>query len=283
MFNKRTFSVLDGSDFWDTTTDASEHYTFGLKLNELRNARSHIERPSRHSVNQLKNQIKFILNFDLRAKNESIDKYISESFNIYNPDPVYVFVLPGANRTTAFRRSNFSDVSYPNTTSLQALQKFLNSAQFAHLFPSPDDRFSKQLALNERFFAKYQQFMESKSENDLHEAESLKIIQENVRTEKNFYKFMDKLNDEHSGEDGSVDDQSERTVLIKPRPKPTDYSTLIRNIHAKDHVGNFELNNDHIQTKVVWPSNENPSWDDFGLHGWVGKMNEQPENPHEYG
>lgn len=217
----------------------------------------------------------------LHAKNDSIDKYIVESFNIYNPDPVYVFVLPDAsNRTLVFRRSNFTDISFPNTTSMQAVQNLLKSSKFAHLFPNDDERISKQMALDQRFFAKYKEFMSS--ENDLHEAESLKIIEENVRTEKNFFKFMDKLNEDIDSDGISIEDSTERVAAFL-KHQSTDYPALIRHIHAKDSIGNYELVKDNKHERVSWPASEKLSWDDFGLPGWVGKINEHHDNPDENG
>lgn len=266
-------------DFGDITTARGVYYTFGLKLNNSKSVRNHADRPNRHSINQLKNQIKFILN--LQTKNESIDKYIIESFNVYNPDPLYVFVLPdGFNRTLAFRRSNFSDISFPNTTSLQTIQTVLKSSKYAHLFPSPEEMAAKQLALGDKFRTKYNQFMSS--EKDLNEEESfMNIVEENVRTEKNFFKFMDKLNDQVESDEASVEDSGEQTPLDS-KHAPSDYQALIRHIHAKDHVGNLELAKDQ-ESKVIWPANEKLSWDDFGLHGWIGKIHEEHENPEENG
>lgn len=266
-------------DFGDITTARGVYYTFGLKLNNAKSVRNHADQLNRRSINLLKNQIKFILN--LQTKNESIDKYIIESFNIYNPDPLYIFVLPdGFNRTVAFRRSNFTDISFPNTTSLQTIQTVLKSSKYAHLFPSPEEMAAKQLALSDKFQTKYNQFMAS--EKDLNEEESfMNIVEENVRTEKNFFKFMDKLNDQVDSDEESIENSGEQTPLDS-KHAPSDYQALIRHIHSKDHVGNLKLVNDQ-ESKVIWPKNEKLSWDDFGLHGWIGKINDEHENPEENG
>lgn len=228
-----------------------------------------------------------MLNFDLKTANDTIDKYIIESFNIHNPDPMYVFVLPDAsNQTLVFRRSNFSDISFPNTTTQQKLQNLLKSSKFSHLFPNHDERQSKQLALDQRFFTKYKQFMSS--ENDLHEAESIRIIEENVRTEKTFFKFMNKLNgggiDVH-GTSIEENDKHNRPNTI--HQQPTDYPALIRNIHAKakNNIGDYALAKDNVHGPIVsWSTTQKPiSWADFGLHGWVGKINEHHDNPDENG
>lgn len=224
---------------------------------------------------------------NLHTANDTIDKYIIDSFNVRNPDPMYVFVLPDAsNKTLVFRRSNFSDISFPNTTKLQNLQNFLKSSKFAHLFSNHDERMSKQLALDQRFFTKYKQFMSS--ENDLHEAESLRVIEENVRTEKNFFKFMNKLNDgiDIDQEGSSIDESDEHNRPESVEQQPTDYPALIRHIHARKNIGNYALAKDNIHGPIVpWPTTQKSivSWDDFGLHGWFGKIHEYNDNPDENG
>lgn len=190
---------------------------------------------------------------------------------------MYVFVLPDAsNQTLVFRRSNFSDISFPNTSTQRILQNFLKSPKFSHLFPSHDDMRSKQLSLDHRFFTKYKQFMSIDS--DLHEAESLKIIEENVRTEKNFFKYMDKLN----GGSGASIPQSEAYTTAQQQ-QSTDYPALIRQIHAKKNIANYALAKD-LHGPIPWSTTKKSiSWDDFGLHGWVGNINEHHDNPNENG
>lgn len=275
------FFMSDGQSFGDVATTARGYS--GLKVNNLKNLHTVTDRPKWRSINQLKNQIKFILNLN-KSKNESIDRYIVETFNVFNPDPVYVFVLPdSSNSTLVFHRSNFSDISFPNTTSLQEIQKILRSSKYAHLFPSPDERSSKDQALGESFFVKYKQFISS--ENDFLEEKTLKIVEENSRTEKNFFKFMDKLNEDTNSEEIPIEDSDERT-LLDSKQKQTNYPAYIKNIHSKDHIGNYDLV-DKNDRKVIWPTNEksaeNLSWDDFGLQGWVGKINYQHDNPKENG
>lgn len=245
----------------DITTPRSVHYTFGSKINRQVHSKN---------VYNLKNQIKFVLNFGIQSKNDTVEKYIEETFNVHNPDPEYVFILPGTTNTTlVFHRSNFTDISFPNTTSIQVMYNLLKNSKLSH------ERISKQFA-DERFFAKYKEFMSS--ENDLHEAESLKVIQENVRTEKNFLKFMEKINEDTDSI--TIEANSKPDALFKQHT--TDYPTLIRNIHAKDHIGNYELSKDSKYEKLSWPP-ENISWDDFGLTGWIGSINKHHENPDENG
>lgn len=277
--------MADGPFFEDSTNTAHVGFNaFGFKSNNSKGLHSYIDRTKRSSITRLKQQINFVLNLNSYAQNESIDRYITEHFEVSNPDPVYVFVLPeNANQTLVFHRSNFSDISFPNTTSLQKMHNFLRRSEFAHLHSSQTERSSKDSSIDESFIRKYHQFMSS--ENDLYEAESLKIVEENVRTEKNFFQFMDQINREMSNEEISVEDSSERS-LKQPNQKESDFSPLVDHVHSTDHIGKFALYNQN-RRKTEWHGNKGSSaklsWEDFGLEGWVGKLNEQHDNPKENG
>lgn len=217
-----------------------------------------------------------------------MDDFIVKSFNIYDPDPVYVFVLPGndANQTLVFRRSDFSEITFPNMTSLQRLQKLLKNSQIAFSPTNDDDQQSrKQLFPNQqKFLAKYKHFL-SDNAYDSDEAESLKVIEENVRTEKNFFKFMDKLNDGFVGDEVNRFDDIENDHELESRSHKyrttTDYRALIRTLHSREHIGSYELANKH--TRITRPLSDKITWDDFGLNGWVGNINMEHRNPDENG
>lgn len=224
-----------------------------------------------------------MLNID--EGNESIDDYIFRTFNIFNPDPVYVFLLPdNLNRTIILRRSNFSEITFPNMTALQALQKILKTSKFRQFLDNDNNRKPKDLLTDDRqFIAKYQQFISDESE--LYEAESLKVIEENIRTERNFFKFMDRLND---GDSDSVVIEAEKPPRepirnVKRKKRPTDYQSLIKDIHAKDHIGNYELTTDQQREAILRPHSTKVTWEDFGLPGWTGNINMRHENPDENG
>lgn len=265
----------DFNDFGNITTRGL-YLTFG-KTKSLQPIRNNSKRNhNRHAVTQLKDHIKFVLNID--DTNDSADDYILQTFNIFNPDPIYIFSLPDKfNHTLVLRRSNFSEISFPNMTALQTLQKILKTSKFRQFLENDNNRKPKQ---DRQFLAKYQRFISD--ESDLHEAENLKIIEENIRTERNFFKFMDKLN-EDDNDDSVVIEADHRNHHIKKKPISQDYQSLIKNIHSKDNIGNYDLTTDDDALKHLRPTKRTITWEDFGLHGWTGHINMQHGNPEENG
>lgn len=286
--------VTDLNDFGNTTTRSERSHSFGSRVanNLPRNNTKRIH-PNWHVVNQWKDHIKHVLNID--KGNDSIDDYIFATFNIYNPDPMYVFSLPdNLNHTVVLRRSNFTEITFPNTTALQSIQKILRSSKFKPLLETDHRKPKDLLTQDQHFFAKYQQFISD--ENDLYEAESRKAVEENIRTERNFLKFMDRLNEDDSDSvviEANEDDS--RTRIQQTLPKPLDYQSLIKNLHSKNHIGSYHLAVDeqrqpqpqqqqqHQQAKIVRPNKNKVTWEDFGLHGWTGNINMHHQNPEENG
>lgn len=286
------------NDFGNTTSKSEQSGSFGSRIvNNLRGNNTKRSYSNWHVVNKWKDHIKHVLNID--EENNSIDDYIFETFNIYNPDPMYVFLLPdNLNHTVVLRRSNFTEISFPNMTALQSIQKLLRSSKFKPLLET-DHRKPKDLFTDDRhFFAKYQQFISD--DGDLYEAESHKVVEENIRTERNFFKFMDRVNKDNSESDSVVIEANKddsRTRIQHTIPKPLDYPSLIKNLHSKNKIGNYQLEIDEHrqqqqqqqqlrpqqQAKIVRPNKNKVTWEDFGLHGWTGHINLHHQNPEENG
>lgn len=278
-------SISDLNNFGNSTTRSERSGAFGSRIvNNLRGNDTKRSYSNWHMVNQWKDHIKHILNID--EENDSIDDYIFETFNIYNPDPMYVFLLPdNLNHTIILRRSNFTEITFPNMTALQSIQKILRSSKFKPLLEM-DRRKPKDLPTDDRrFLAKYQQFISDGS--DLYEAESHKVVEENIRTERNFLKFMDRLNEDDSDFDSMVIEANEG--IQQTIPKPLDYPSLIKNLHSKNHFGNYQLGIDdeqrqqQQQSKIVRSKKHKVTWEDFGLQGWTGNINMHHQNPEENG
>lgn len=218
----------------------------------------------------LKNHIKRVLNFE--ENNETLDRYITNSFNLYNPDPLYVFVLPGeTNQTLVFRRSNFSEAIFPNVTTLQMLRKLSSASKLYANQNLYDKKNGKRWKNEEIPNVKFEQF--KKSNYDLDEAASLKIIEENVRTERNFYKFMEDLNSENQIEDSK---RSEKPTRPKESRSFNEYELLLHEIHTTGSEGN---DNQLLLTGEFLPSHklkrkrtQHVSWEDMGLDGWSGSL-----------
>lgn len=136
--------------------------------------------------------IKKVLNLEL--ENKTLDEYVAQSFNIYNEDPLYVFILPEdvQNKTIILRKSNFAEATFPNVTTLRKLRKIAMRTRFIQNETLRDKQDEKLWKIDDYFKEKYEKF--KLNAYDLGEAENLNIIEENVRTERSFMKFMDEMN-----------------------------------------------------------------------------------------
>lgn len=192
----------------------------------------------------MKLHIKKILNLENHI-NSTIDEYISTVFNIHNPNPSYVFRLPGSriNKTVVYRRSDFREAIFPNVTNIN---KFNQS--FDHLEVSASNqqslRFQKDDISEELKFEKYY-FEKARSLEDSDYDENLrKVVEENVRTEKTFISFIDDLNKD-------LDDEEFRSNQLKLQSSQKTQKT---------------------QNKETTKFKDSDDWDAFGLAGWSGTM-----------
>lgn len=223
----------------------------------------------RYAINRLRHHIEDVLNLD--DDDDSTD--LMEDLNIRNPNPIYIFNIPGeqSNRTVAYRRSDFASTTFPNTTLLQHFHKMLRESSFKPYVDAIDDQeMTKQIHVsNRRFLANYKDFLADRSD----ELGSLGAIQENVRTEKNFFKFMDEINR-----------NNERFEKQLPIIATTDYRSLIKELHSTDHIGNFALaaSDKHLEQRAKLSDAKDPvTWEDLGLDGWSGNIHMKHEHPLE--
>lgn len=188
-----------------------------------------------------------------------MDLLIKNSFNIDNPNPMYIFVLPGEkNKTLVLTRNSFDPAIYPN---ISTGQRFIKD----------DHHANKLLQMLDSGTLK-DKSKETEADNlifnikDLDEAESMRIVAENVRTERNFIEFMERLN--KNGHGSSSDDIS-RTVnkeyadLVSPKLKykfEIDYSGDALRPTTQSLRGT-------VKTTEL-------GWKDLGLDGWIGGLRE---------
>lgn len=247
------------------------------------------QRSSHDVFGELINHIKKVLNLDM--KSNAMDEHFVNSFNIYNPDPMYVFVLPGdeSNITLVFHRSNFSETSFPNTTSLLKLHSILKNSKLGQYIQFERHRAPKLLVNDFRFFERYKELM---NDADLDDAASLRVVEENVRTERNFFKFMDNLNKQSDVQHNDVTTQSyvnsdtfglrlshsskqngqqykENQLKQKGR---SEYQSLLKNIHSHSHLGNYQLGNsaqhyENFEKEKFSTNSQGVTWEDLGLPG----------------
>ena len=216
---------------------------------------------------------------------------ILRSFNLNNPDPVYVFVLPDGqnqhNKTVVFRKSNFNEAVFPNVTSLQRQLTKSNISKLITLIENIDK--IAPILLN-TFNVNNKQHLKNKKQHsynnhatkgDLDEAESLRIVDENVRTERNFLRFMQELNGE-----------ADTNYVNNYYQWPNGVST-IQNYDEYDNLASTDINirngphyrpSSQIDYTLAFDYTTTPrpqstttvavNWKDLGLDGWTGGIKE---------
>lgn len=233
------------------------------------NIPAHQHTTESYDLNTIETQIKQFLN--VHPSNKSMDNLIRDVFNIENPNPMYIFVLPGEkNRTLVLTRNSFDQAVYPNISTGQRFVKDDHHAnRLLQLFDSGaiKDKTKETDAENLIFDFK-----------DLDEAESMRIVAENVRTERNFIEFMERLN-----KNGHVDSN---VVQEKPPPQiHVDVSKAV-NKEYEDLVSpklkyKFEIDYSgdslrHTTQNAV--KTTELDWKDLGLDGWIGGLREPGKN-----
>lgn len=195
----------------------------------------------------MKVHIKKVLNMHL--ENSTLDKYVSSIFNLNNVNPQYVFRLPDKkNRTLVFRKSDFTAAVFPNITNVN---KFKKSSESLQTQPSMKHHVKVR---NEELLdeLKHERFIFENNLNNNYEDndDSMKqIVDENVRTEKDFIKLMNELNQDLNDED--LRDEFHQLISSQEKlvdKKPFDDSS-------------------RPSTK-----SEDDEWEELGLSGWSGHV-----------
>lgn len=261
-------------------TSATAEVANTMTARRLQSSRSLLRQTvSRNSiVNVLKNHIKEVLNIELTDR--QADQYIVNSFRVDNPDPMYVFVLPDdrRNETVYFRRTDFTEAVFPNVSTLQKIRKMMVDSK---LMPEIGKGRRESRVVDEKFMRNFERFKSNSTEFD--EAEHMKVVEENVRTEKNFFKFMDELNSlEVAPSSANV------SLAIGERSIPHfehqvgDYKELLKHVHSHAHLSDWKLGGSHWDTRTTKrPSPPKKlSWEDLGLHGWRGEIIPQKGDQH---
>lgn len=195
----------------------------------------------------MKVHIKKVLN--LYAENSTLDKYISSIFNLNNVNPTYVFRLPDKkNRTLVFRKSDFTAAVFPNITNVNKFTKSTENLRTSSSSKHPVKAKSEEL-LDE---LKHERFI---FENNLSNSyddydDSMKdIVDENVRSEKDFIQLMNDLNEDLNDEDL----REKYKQRLQTQSKPLNKKQV------------FDKNK-------VKKKSEEDDWEELGLSGWSGAM-----------
>lgn len=206
--------------------------------------------------------------------NKTLENQLTSMFDLNNPNPSYMFILPGGsiNNTIILRKSDFTMPTYPNVTGLRRYQTNLKRSNFyvnvsPHKQPEPEVSQIRHEDLTPSILAEFKS-----SGTNYGEPESVKIVAENVRTERNFVKFMDDLNNQNAI---TVTDSSDPKFSKLPQSE-----RLIRNkkvSKSKQIINQYEFEYDEEEQIPKPKVNEQKSkdevgWSEFGLDGWTGGL-----------
>lgn len=139
----------------------------------------------------MKFHIKKVLNIH-NFENSTMDKFISTMFNVHSDNPSYVFELPGKTaQRLVFRRSDFSSAIYPNVTNVNKFQKKSNHR---NLQASSSNRRPVKVKSEETSAEIRREKYLFEVGFDDHDESMRKIVEENVRSERDFVSFVNDLN-----------------------------------------------------------------------------------------
>lgn len=179
--------------------------------------------------------IKKVLN--VQVNNSTLDKYISSIFNLNNVNPTYVFRLPdNRNQTLVLRKSDFSAAVFPNITNVNKFKKPADKLEMSSSIKHPvavkSEESVDELKHEKNIFDNnINSNFEDYDDNMKH------IVDENVRSEKEFIKLMNEMNEDLNEED------MRQQKLVQP-PKKKQKQKL----------------------------SEVDQWEELGLSGWSGTV-----------
>lgn len=149
----------------------------------------------------MKIHIKRVLN--IHSNNSTIDHYITKVFNLRNLNPTYVFRIPDQkNRTLVFRKSDFTTPVYPNITNVN---KFVKSSSSLDIASSniKQVKVKSEEILDELKQEKliFQKNLDGNYEDIDYDENMKKILENNVKSEKEFMNLLNELNEDLDYED----------------------------------------------------------------------------------
>uniref|UniRef100_A0A182PBA1 Bromo domain-containing protein n=1 Tax=Anopheles epiroticus TaxID=199890 RepID=A0A182PBA1_9DIPT len=189
---------------------------------------------------KMKSHIKRILN--IREENSTLDSYLLSLFNTENLNPTYVFLLPTEGkskhvRKLIYQRSDFEEADFPNVTTINKFGGESNRTA-AGMVGKP----GSDMVLEKKIF-------EHATDRDTMDDGTRRVIEENVRTERNFIKFMDELNRD-------LEEEDQRRMLKESMRKSVSPSGTA------------------LFTPYTYKHTHTVGWDDLGLEGWAGGLRE---------
>ncbi|XP_053691387.1 uncharacterized protein LOC128739910 [Sabethes cyaneus] len=200
------------------------------------------------SILRMKKQIKNTLN--IKPENDSLDSYLLSVFNMENTNPTYVFLLPSVDKKhihkLIYQKSDFLEAEFPNVTSINKFKRSLNHSLYE--YSENNDYVEHEV----RTFSKA-------DDNDDCDNSMKEIVEENIRTERNFIEFMDDLNDD-------LEQELKRQILKHKHP-----------VH-----GSATFKQTTLFTPYTYVNTQTVGWDDLGLEGWSGGLKEITGHVYEH-
>lgn len=186
----------------------------------------------------MKLHIKRVLN--MHFNNATVDKYISSIFNLnkLSDNPIYQFRLPN-NRTLVFRKSDFTAAVFPNITNVNKFIKSSENLQVSSSSKHPVKVKSEEVLDELRHESLT---FENNLNADDYDENMKKIVEENVRSEKEFIELMNGLNKDEDDED--IRDSYHKAT------KPLAV----------------------VNTRFKKPAKVVDEWEELGLSGWSGSV-----------
>lgn len=174
-------------------------------------------------------------------ENETLDHYVTNSFNTINLNPAYIFILPDkSNLTLVIRKNDFLEIDYPNISHINKFKK-----------------------MKKDFFNKKQENeMQEKLMENLYsdDSESMEMVDENMRTERNFYKWVEDYNNDVE----SFTKRPNKKKSFQNRKSEEDYE-----LYDDEYNDDYETVSEE---KEKSEEGDSVLWDDFGLKGWTGGL-----------
>ncbi|CRL05185.1 CLUMA_CG018107, isoform A [Clunio marinus] len=209
-----------------------------MSLRYLRNIKQQHNLDYFHHKTQSDMKFHIMKVLNMRSENSTLDRYVSSLFNLNNLNPTYIFRLPDKkNRTLVFRKSDFTTAVFPNITNVnkftKSSERLQTSSSSKHQIKLKNDDFLDELKHERNIF-----------DNNIYDdyEEMKKIVEENVRSEKDFIKLMTELNEDLNEEDY--------------REKYHQSMNQKKSSHKKPSKTNHKID----------------EWEEFGLNGWSGAM-----------
>lgn len=169
-------------------------------------------------------------------ENETLDNYVSNSFNTKNLNPAYIFILPDKNnRTVVLRKNDFLEIDYPNISHINKFRKMQKE-----FYDKKNENEMKEKLMENMY-------------SDESDSKSMEMVAENMRTERNFYKWVEDYNNDVEG------------FTNRPSNK----------FQSRKSDEDYELYDDYGTTdeeKDTSEQDDKVRWDDFGLKGWTGGL-----------